>query len=147
MHPAVRTQVDGKQRAFSKASAIDCSDSRDMARQEFKAEADTNLLLARFGVGVPQKAITFGDRDMVGDPLQTALAAIATARQAYRDLPPEIRAEYPTWQRLVSALQSRKLNLDEKAKTTEVVESKEDTPVGAQSSGKAPPSPPTPSKP
>lgn len=110
MHPAVRTQNDKMQDLYSQMEGVDCSESADRTRQEFRDEADTNKLLARYGVGVPQKPVEFGEQ--FNTELQEALAAINTARQTYRDLTPEQRREYPTWQRLLNALESGKLSFD-----------------------------------
>lgn len=111
MQKAERTQVDGKQPDYSERSGLDCSGSVDRARQEFKDEADTNKLLARYGVGLPLKPVVYGEQDFQLD-LQKALEAVQVAKQAYRDLAPEIRRDYPSWQRLLMALENGKLSLD-----------------------------------
>lgn len=116
MQRANRTQHDDKQDAISHASGIDCSTQDDTARQEFKDEADVNLMLGRYGVGLPQKQITYGETDFDLD-LQTALEAVNTARTAYRELPPELRKMYPSWQTLLNALETGALKFDFSKKT------------------------------
>lgn len=115
MHPAVRTQADGEQDLFSAASVLDCAaeGNLDTARQEFKQEADINVLLQRFGINAPQKQVTFQDVDFDLD-LQTALAAIATARAVHRSLPPELRADFPTWQALLTAVDRGEVTISDK---------------------------------
>lgn len=111
MQRSERTQADDEQEYYSELSGLDCSNLPDMARQEFKDEADTNKLLARYGVGVPQKPVTFSEAAFNMD-LQQALEALNTARTAYHQMSPEIRQAYPTWRRLLDALQSGKVVFD-----------------------------------
>lgn len=111
MHPAIRTQQDGLGDIYSVNGGIDASQG-DVARQEFKADADINLMLAKFGVFAPQKQVYFGDVDY-GIDLQQALAAIADAKQAWQVMPPEIKKEFPTWKELLNALESGQIKLNE----------------------------------
>lgn len=69
----------------------------ELTRQEFKDEANLNILLARFGVNqqVRQNA-NFTEVDYNLD-LQTALGAIDAARRANMKVPEELRAKYPNW--------------------------------------------------
>lgn len=106
-----RRQSDGEQEIFSAEAAISFEDDPGKTRQEFKDEADTNILLKRFGVGIPQKQVTYGETDFNID-LQTALEAVAIAKKAYKDLPADLRKQYPSWQTLLNHIESGKLTLD-----------------------------------
>lgn len=112
MKSAERTQYDDLQELYSEKSGLDCSQEIDTARQEFKEEADTNKIMQRFGVNVPQKPIQFGEQFDI--ELQDALEAVRSARKAYRELPPDVRKEYPSWRTLLENLMSGKLSLDKK---------------------------------
>lgn len=110
---AIRTQADGRQEEFSDAARLDCSieGNTDMARQEFKDDADINKLLARFGINTPTRTNPqFGEVDFTAD-LQGALSAIADARTAHANLPPEVKKDFPTWQRLLNALERGEIRL------------------------------------
>lgn len=111
MHPAIRTQTDQMQDFYTELSALDCTDSVDRARQEFKDEADINKLLARFGVHAQQRQPTFGEVDFDLD-LQQALFAVQEAKQAHRAMPATLRERYPTWQSLLNGLESGEFKLD-----------------------------------
>lgn len=114
---SIRTQIDDKGDEVSRATILDCSASRDMARQEFKDDADINVILSRFGLSTTNRTPTYGEIDYTLD-LQTALGAIAQSQSAYRRLSPELKAKYPTWQKLVNAMASGHLakDLDELGK-------------------------------
>lgn len=110
--PAIRTQTDEKQMEFSLASGLDCSGEPDLARQEFKQEADTNYLLQRFGMNVPvQHAPTFGEVDFDLD-LHSAHIAIGQVQQAWHQLSPELRAKYRTTNAMLDAMNSGELRTD-----------------------------------
>lgn len=111
MHPAVRTQKDDLQEYYSELSGLDCSESVDVARQEFKDEADVNKLLARFGVAAPQRQPTFGEVDFDLD-LQQAMFAVQEAKQAHAAMPANLRERYPTWQSLLNGLESGEFVID-----------------------------------
>lgn len=81
-----------------------------MARQEFKADQDINAMLKKFGVMIPQLPLQFGDVDFSID-LQTALGAIRQAKQAWQKLPADVKADYPSWQSLLNAMESGQVNL------------------------------------
>lgn len=115
MHPAIRTQSDDLFDIYSVDTAVDASSSpenRDVARQEFKAEADINIMLAKFGVFAPQKQLFFEDVDY-GIDLQQALGAIADAKRAWQVMPPEIKLQFPNWRDLLNALESGQIKLNE----------------------------------
>lgn len=101
--PAMRTQVDGLAEVVSLETAIDCSTMPDLARQEFKDETDVNKVLARYGVNTPLRQPEYSTVDYDMD-LQQALAAIETAQEALRKLPPQLRQKYPTWETLLAGL-------------------------------------------
>lgn len=111
MQKAQRTQVDELQEAYSNEAAIDFTGTPDKARQEYKDEADINVLLGRFGVHAPQKQMVFGQEVDYNLDLQQALTAIADAKTAHRELPENLRERYPTWQSLLNALETGALTM------------------------------------
>lgn len=114
----VRSQADELQDELSERGGLDCSTSRDMARQEKKEEADINFLMARFGVGLPQRTPTFGEVDYEID-LQTALAAVEQAEQVHRNLPRKLKTKYPTWRSMLNAASTGDLITDLQQATEE----------------------------
>lgn len=112
MQAAVRTQGDDRQDEYSLAAGLDLSGQRDMTRQEYRDEANINILLARFGVGAPfpQKPTVFNVIDYNID-LQTALGAIRDVKAVWQEMPAEVRARYRTWQELLNAVDSGRLKL------------------------------------
>lgn len=105
-HP--RTQTDGKQDEFNKLTAITfpTTPDEDRARQEFRAETDVNKILKNFGVGhLNNAAAPYGEHDYTID-LQQALTSVEATRRAYDRLPEDVREKYPTWQRLVEAMEN-----------------------------------------
>lgn len=135
MHPAIRTQSDELGDIVSLDTGLDASASatnRDMARQEFKQEADINVQLAKFGVFAPQRQLYFGDVDY-GLELQEALAAIADAKTAWRQMPDEIQKRYRTWQSLLNALETGEIKLNEGAAPIVTEPLQTGAPEGAQS--------------
>lgn len=111
MHPPTRSQADPRTQQHDLATRLDCSTMPDLARQEFKDDADTNLLLKRFGVGVPQKQTQFGGTMDFNLDLQTAKIGVAASRQAYLSAPQYVRERYPTWDDFVLALNTKTLDL------------------------------------
>ena len=77
-------------------------ENRDMARQEFAAEADINVMLSRFGVAPARGAPTYGEWDDTLD-LQQAIASVTEARAAYAELPPELRNKFSSMDDLLRA--------------------------------------------
>jgi len=55
-----RKQGEGDQDAISLACGTVCTPEEDRTRQEFKDESDTNWLLRRYGVNVPQASVQYG---------------------------------------------------------------------------------------
>lgn len=100
-----RRQDDDLGDHYSDMTGLDCSDSKDMTRQEFKSESDVNTLLKKFGVGVPlqQQAPTYGDADYTID-FQAAIQSVRDLKQAWIALPVTIKAKYRNWQQLLNAI-------------------------------------------
>jgi len=103
MHKATRTQIDGKGDLYSEMTTVDCSQSQDMARQEFKDDADINIMLSRFGVNQQQRQVHFGDADFTID-LQQGLAAIEQTRRVYNRATPEIKNLFPTYEKWMTGM-------------------------------------------
>lgn len=105
--PVLRRQSDTMQEHYSRQVRLDCSESTDVARQEFKAEADITTILSKFGVQGATRPPLYEETDYTLD-LQQALAAIERARGGYDRLPLEIRKKYPNWQSVILALADEK---------------------------------------
>lgn len=106
MKPAIRTQVDELQPEYSKRAAIKSDGSPGLTRQEQKDDADINILLKKFGVENRIRADgRYGENDDQVD-LHTALAAIAAARDANYNVPPELREKYPNWQAVLAGAEN-----------------------------------------
>lgn len=80
----------------------------DRTRQEFKADADVNLLLKKYGHNIPVRPLEFGEVDYTTDLLTAKLAA-DRFNAAYNDLPDHIRARYGSMNAVVSAIESGEL--------------------------------------
>jgi len=124
-----RKQGDGKQDDYSEISGLDCSQDKDLARQEFKDEADINILLRRFGVGTPSRVPQFGGEYDFDIDLQKAKNAIAETQRAYNALPPNLKEKYKDWQTLLNAIQSGQLRIDMRQYQEEVKTEEKTTPV------------------
>lgn len=109
--PAMRTQTDGDQDAWSHATGLACDPEGDKARQEHKNETDINVILGRFGVNVAQRQPTFGEVDYDVD-LQTAMAAIGAAQRAHQRLPDSLKERYPDWRSVLNGLHSGQFRID-----------------------------------
>lgn len=108
MHKAIRHQADDMGDVYSDGTAQDFS-AGDTTRQEFKDDADINILLRRYGVGPqPQKQVTYGDIDTDGN-LQDAYNAMDAARQAYHGMPREVRERYGNWMAMLGAIERGEL--------------------------------------
>ena len=77
-------------------------ENKDVARQEFAKEADINHMLSRFGVVPERGSPTYGEWDDTLD-LQQAIASVAEAREAFADLPKEIRSKFNNMEELIQA--------------------------------------------
>lgn len=112
--PAERTQIDGLGDEVSFLTGLDCRSDIDRTRQEYKRESDINYILSRFGIsggGLPQKSPIWGETDYTLD-LQQAFASIHAARDAWTNLPDDLRQRYPNWQTLLRALFTGDLKID-----------------------------------
>lgn len=102
MHPPLKDQTD----IGVENPGIDASDrpgNKDMARQEFKDEADVNYMLAKFGVAPPRNAPTYGEWDDSID-LQSAIASVRDALGAYERLPADLRERFTSMEGLLNAV-------------------------------------------
>lgn len=109
MKPNPRTQIDDKGDEYSLLAAT-YADDKMITRQEYKDEADINLLLKRFGV-IPGPQGTYGEVDYTLD-LQTALAALASANKANFDVPTELRDKYRGWRDVLNATETGEYQRD-----------------------------------
>lgn len=112
-----RTQVDGRQDELSEATGTvpkGPKEVEDVARQEFRDEADINVLLKRYGVGngPPLRDPIYGEVDYDMD-LQGAYTAVRTAREAFQRLPEAVRQVYPTWEQVLAGIGAGKVTVDE----------------------------------
>lgn len=107
----VRSQADENGDAISKATAIDFSDAKDMTRQEFKDDADINILLKRFGLNQQLRQMTFTEVNYDLD-LQQAFAAIKEARAIASTVPDELREKYPNWRAVLNATETGQYQQD-----------------------------------
>lgn len=78
-------------------SGLSCDGDEDQAKQEFKEECDINTILKRFNVTgqLPEnvRMPSFGDFTGVHD-FQSAANAIAVAREAFDEMPADIRKRF-----------------------------------------------------
>ncbi len=114
MFPPIRNQADVvNQKQYSDAAGLDCSDLPDLARQEFKREADVNYLMSRYGVDVaiPQRQVSFGEADFDLD-LHGAYIAVEAADQAWFHLPPALKQKYGNRKTMLDAMNSGELAKD-----------------------------------
>ena len=100
--PGFRTQFDGLNDEMSAKTAT-FNDGSFPARQEFKDEADINVLLRRYGV-VPVSAADYGEFDDTLT-LQDAYERVKLAEQAFSALDVKFRQRYKSWQELYSAIE------------------------------------------
>lgn len=101
--PEIRTQYDNQQEQLTKQGALDCTSSKDMTRQEFKDDADINVILKKFGIDQGQRQMQFGEQDFTID-LQQALIAVDESKKAYGKIDQGLRDKFPTWQKFVNAI-------------------------------------------
>lgn len=102
--PVPRKQGDNKGDAYSLETAIDFNGLEDLARQEFRDEADVNVMMKKFGAFGPNRAPIYGETDYNQD-LQQTLGAIAATKEAHSRLPAALREKYPTWVSLMAAVE------------------------------------------
>lgn len=118
--PTIRSQNDDNnigaltQKFLSNKTALDCSNLPSETRQEFKRETEIKYILDRYLGNPPlrpQPVFTPIDYNM---DLQQAYAAVRNAKDAWAKMPPELRADYPTWQAMLLGIENGefKLSLD-----------------------------------
>lgn len=110
MHKAIRSQADDLGDFYSNMAGIETTGWEDTARQEFKSEADINVMLAKFGVMTPQRPLQFGEIDYTID-LQQAIEAVAEAKRVWERMPDDVKAAYPSWESLLNAAISGELRI------------------------------------
>lgn len=104
-----RMNEDAETRAYySYTTGLTCTPEEDMARQEFKADTDINLLLARFGVNTPQRQVTYGEQDYTMD-LQRAHAAQFEAARAWKRLDDDTKRAFPSPRDMLAGLANGRL--------------------------------------
>lgn len=106
MHEAIRARENFSedQELFSEMAGLECPPGEDMARQEFAKEADINTILSKFGVDSftnrrPQFVATDWSLD-----LQTALDATAATNRAFKDLPDDVKKDFPTPEAMLNGI-------------------------------------------
>lgn len=130
--PVPRHQADEQQDFYNAVTALD-DFPEDLARQEFRDEADINRILLRHGVGLTNnRPLVYGETDFDLN-LQDAYAAVDAARAAHGRLDPQLREKYPTWDAMLTGLASGRFAADMaelKAKAeAEKAASQSDTPT------------------
>lgn len=83
--------------AVSDATGLDCSESEDMTKQEFREEVDINTLVRRFHLSgeLPQGVRMPEYGDFIGvDSYHDAANAIAQANESFAAMPAEIRERF-----------------------------------------------------
>lgn len=102
----VRSQADSPEEmaSWSDESGLACPPGEDRTRQEFKDEADVNVILRRVGAGgFEPRPMVYGVQDTDAD-LQTIYAAAAVAQDGWLKLPEHLRRRYPGWPELLAAV-------------------------------------------
>lgn len=82
-----------------------CSPAEDRCRQEFKDDADVNLILRRHGVGAASmlRPVAYGSYDF-DQSLHGALLSLQSFREAFSGLPEGLRKAYPSPEALMAAV-------------------------------------------
>lgn len=119
MHPPLKTQqdigvdepkLDASDGAIVREQNGSTHVNKDLTRQEFKDETDTNFLLHRFGVEPLRGTPVYGEWDDSIE-LQTAFASIADAQDAFARLPDDLKAKFPRMEDLLTAVEKGTLRL------------------------------------
>lgn len=117
MHPPTKDQadigldnqtLDASDKAEVQEHDGSAKENIDRARQEFKDEADINVLLSKLNITQPRGAPTYGEWDDTIE-LQTALQSLHDAREAYKHIPKELKAKFGNMQELIEALENGSL--------------------------------------
>lgn len=103
-YEGLRQQSDNHDE-ITRLTGLSCPPEENLTRQEFKDEADINNIVARFYPFAPPMARVpqYGEQDMSLD-LHQAMLGIQAAREAYADVPPALRAQFPTYADFVRAV-------------------------------------------
>lgn len=111
-----RTRDAYEPMAWTLASALDCSNDEVMTRQEFKDDADINVLVRRFGVTgalpPPAPPEAYGDFSGVED-FQTAMLELQYAEGRFMELRSDIRERFQNSPGELLAFLSDEANHDE----------------------------------
>lgn len=107
MHPPLRDQSE-LDTVNVYVDASDGPDNKDVARQEYKNEADIGYMLSRFGVIPPRGAPQYGEWDDSLD-LQMAIESVREAQLAYGNLPKELREKFHNMGDLLNAIENGSL--------------------------------------
>lgn len=106
MRPAIWSQADmadiEAREVVGLEAGIKCTAEEDKARQEFKDEADINVLLRRYGAVPPPKPLG-GEWDFDQD-FQAGLNATRELAEGYAKLPRQLREAYPEPLDLIAAV-------------------------------------------
>lgn len=92
--------------ANSPSPVIACTESEDMARQEYRLQSDLAYQVQRFGAGLPFRSgeVNFDNLD-----LTKAFELIAESREAWLRLPKVVRDRYISWDNVERAAQTGEL--------------------------------------
>lgn len=97
MKPFIRNPYNYDTNKAGDDSGLDCSNSPSLTKQSFVNECDINTIVRRFNVTgeLPQgiRMPSYGDFSQVND-FQTAMNAIAQAREAFDAMPADIRTQF-----------------------------------------------------
>lgn len=95
--PFVRDAYNYDTNAAGDESGLDCSVEPSMAKQSFQEECDINTIVRRFGLTgqLPANVAmpTYADFEEVMD-FQSAMNALVSAKDAFMQMPAEIRARF-----------------------------------------------------
>jgi len=107
---------------------VACTAAEDMARQEYRLQADLAYQVQRFGAGQPFQngAVDFDMMD-----LTTAMGVIEEAHLAWARLPKVVRDRYASWANVEAAAKSGEL--EQLLKTAGVEEVSSSAPTGSAS--------------
>lgn len=93
----LRTAFNYDRNLAGDESGLDCSVEPSMTKQSFAEECDINTIVRRFNVGgdLPSgvRMPTYGDFDTVND-FRTALDAVVQAREAFDQMPANVRYRF-----------------------------------------------------
>lgn len=95
--PFLRTPYNYDRMAASDETSIICTEEENKTQQQFKDDADINVIVERFGLTgqLPDdyRAPVSGDFSDITD-FQTAMNAVRAAEENFMQLPPELRARF-----------------------------------------------------